>query len=380
MKPLAWIPSLFVLLWASQAWAYPHFIAKGYTNCGTCHYGATGGGLLNSYGVATLEATFPDDVESGAFTSLRESLAKADVTGRDEQGEAAFQLDGGLDVRLLLLSTEREVKGERELLLVPMLAEVGAVAAYGPTLVYATATPRRTGPERMPDQLFSREHWFQVRFSDATVVRAGRMVLPFGLRLADHTQYVREDFGFDKWDQSYALEVDSSNERWMLSAAAFAGDLWLDPTRLQERGGVASFAYNIPSKASIGLSLLGAKSEATIRAGGSVHARWQPFGGAYLLAEGAGQQLLSSGATDDAQFTLAGYLRPGWFVLKSLDLFFELGARAVLGFEKLTKLRYGLGASWQIIPWIELTPQALLEEDIETGLKASWLVQLHVVY
>lgn len=377
MKPLVWIPVLLVLLWANQAWAYPHFIGKGYTNCGTCHYSPTGGGLLNSYGVGTLEAMFPDDVESGAFTSLRESLAKADVTGRDEQGEATFQWDGGLDLRLLLTSTEREVKGDQELLLIPMLAEVGAVAAYGPTLLYATVTPRRTGPERAPNAIFSREHWLMVRFSDATGVRGGRMVLPFGLRLADHTQYVREDLGFDKWDQSYALEVDHASEQWMISAAAFAGDLWLDPKPLQERGVAGTVAYNVPSKASFGASVLGGRSEATMRAAGSVFARWQPFSAVYLLAEVAGQQVWSD---EDAQFTIAGYLRPGWFLIKSLDLHFELGARTVASYGDLTKLRYGFGASWQILPWIELSPLAQLEEDVETGLKVSWLVQLHVIY
>jgi hypothetical protein len=104
-----------------------------------------------------------------------------------------------------------------------------------------------------------------------------------------------------------------------------------------------------------------------------------PLSAVYLLAEAAGQRVWSA-ETDAAQHTVAGYLRPGWFVLKSLDLYFELGARAVLGAHELTKIRYGLGINWQVIPWIELAPLALLEEDVETGLRASWLVQLHLIY
>jgi hypothetical protein len=104
-----------------------------------------------------------------------------------------------------------------------------------------------------------------------------------------------------------------------------------------------------------------------------------PLDAVYLLAEAAGQRFWSGG-TDAAQHTVAGYLRPGWFVLKSLDLYVELGARAVIGAHELTKFRYGLGANWQVIPWLELAPLALLEEDVETGLKASWLVQVHLVY
>jgi hypothetical protein len=39
-----------------EAQAYPQYIGKTYTNCGTCHYSPTGGGLVNSYEIATLDA------------------------------------------------------------------------------------------------------------------------------------------------------------------------------------------------------------------------------------------------------------------------------------------------------------------------------------
>src|SRR5688500_18791018 len=100
-----------------------------------------------------------------------------------------------------------------------MLVEAGGAAAFGPVMAYATATARRAGVERTPDTLFSREHWLQLRLSESTTVRAGRIVLPFGLRVPDHTQYTREAFRFDKWDQSYAVELDLAHEAFMLSAA-----------------------------------------------------------------------------------------------------------------------------------------------------------------
>ena len=52
---LAWT----VLVVASgQARAYPEYVAKGYTNCVTCHYSVTGGGLPNSYGRSAIETTW----------------------------------------------------------------------------------------------------------------------------------------------------------------------------------------------------------------------------------------------------------------------------------------------------------------------------------
>jgi hypothetical protein len=33
-----------------------------------------------------------------------------------------------------------------------------------------------------------------------------------------------------------------------------------------------------------------------------------------------------------------------------------------------------------LLPWIELSPSVVLEEDVETGLKATFVGQLHLVY
>ena len=51
-----WLIALAVVLAPGTVWGYPQFIAKSYTNCGTCHHNPTGGGLLNSYGALTVEA------------------------------------------------------------------------------------------------------------------------------------------------------------------------------------------------------------------------------------------------------------------------------------------------------------------------------------
>jgi hypothetical protein len=225
--------------------------------------------------------------------------------------------------------------------------------------------------------VFSREHWLLVRLSESSGLRAGRMVLPFGLRIPDHTQYTREAFGFDKWDQSYALSFDSAQEDWMLSSALFAGDLWLDPAALQERGGVVSAAYNIPAKASLGVSLLGSSTEHQRRLASSLYLRWQALTSVYLLAEVAAQHFWGDAGT---QSILAAYVRPGWFIARSLDLYFEFGAHGGLETSPLTKLRYGWGADWQILPWIELAPSVLLEENEESGLRVDWFAQLHLSY
>lgn len=363
-----------------RALAYPKYIAKGYDTCASCHYSPTGGGLANAYGHAVLEATLPNDIESEGFTGFRDSLSKPIVTGYDEDdGSVALQADAGFDTRLLALTVHRDVKEERSFLVIPMLAEAGAAVGLGPTLAYGTLGARRSGEGGRELGAFSREHWLLVRYSEEGSLRAGRIVLPFGLRIPDHTQYVREDFGFDKWSQSYALSLDHNALEWSLSVAPFVGDLARDPPRLMERGGAATFTYHVPAIASFGISALGALAEHYNRMATSLQVRSIVYGGSYVLGEAALQRRTSRD-TDVNQTDGAGYLRAGWFVIRSLDIYAELGSRLTFGHPELTKARYTFGIDWLPIPWVEISPAAHLEETKETGMTFTALGQLHVFY
>ena len=77
----------------------------------------------------------------------------------------------------------------------------------------------------MPDTAISREHWLQLRLDESSGLRAGRLVLPYGLRIPDHTQYTRTDLGFDKWHGAYGLEYDVYSESWFIAAALSAAPL-----------------------------------------------------------------------------------------------------------------------------------------------------------
>jgi hypothetical protein len=129
------------------------------------------------------------------------------------------KIDLGLDVRLLpLLGTDGDATIGPTL--IPMLAEVGGAVALGPWMFYGTIT----GKKQAGYLLTSREHWLKYRASSGLDLRLGRMVLPFGIRQPDHTQYVREDFEFDKYDQSYGLEVDFRGDRKSGKRCLFQGD------------------------------------------------------------------------------------------------------------------------------------------------------------
>lgn len=364
---------------ATSAFAYPQYIVRGEAQCSSCHYSPTGGGFETSMGQSTVEGLIPDLIPVAPLSSFRAAIAKPELTGYGDEDQAKFQVDVGLDTRILFLQTEEEV-GEREVIPIPMLLETGAVAAYGPALAYATVTVRKRSTDDYRYTAMSREHWLSFAVGDSNQLRAGRVVLPFGLRMPDHTLYTREDFGFNKYQQSYGLSWDFNGDENELHVAAFAGDLWLDPPAMQERGGAVSYSHAfLDNKLSVGASALFGISENTTRPAASVFVRANPFGKAYVLAEAAGQRKQNR-ATDQAQAEGAGFLRVGWFPHDSTDLFVELAGRVIEGGDELTKLRYQFGIDAHLLPWVELSPSYILEEDVETGLKGTAMVQLHVFY
>lgn len=379
MSPRLQRLALLCAVLPSAAVAYPQYIAKGYTNCATCHYSPSGGGLPNSYGHAAAEATFPDRVKLGWLEDFRGLIAKRDVTGTDDQERSAFQYDLGLDARAMALKTPTQVAAPPSWIVFPMLAEVGGVVAYGPLLAYGTVTPRPSGAEARSYSAVSREHWIQYKIGAEQSVRLGRLVLPFGLRIPDHTAPTREDFGFNKYDQWYAMQWDYYGEHLMAAVAAFDGTLVRERVRPGERGLCATLGYNLPSTAAIGFSALGAISSPSARFATSLFLRWRPFWKTYVMGELAFQQI-SDRASTRVQREPAGMVRAGVFLLDSADLYAEVGGRTILGAWETTKLRYLFGVDWKLLPWVELSPAYLLEETVETGLSGSLLAQLHVFW
>lgn len=357
-----------LLLLAPAARAYPQFVFKGYGDCGSCHHSPSGGGFPNRWGRESLGVTFGADASPGP---LNEDL-------RFEPGKPlALKIDLGADVRLLPLFGS-DGDGSLGPTLIPMATEIGGAAGLGRFTLYGGVTARKLYGEGAPYVVASREHWLGYEVSGEVDVRAGRMVLPFGIRQPDHTQYVREDFGFDKYDQSYGVELDVRRDDWSVFANVFAGDLALAAER-QERGLVVTPVLELGGGAGLGVSLLGSTSEAYLRGAGSIFGRLPVSASTYLLAEVALQHL--DGREGESKLTtIAEYARVGWFARRDMDAYVELGHRAMLDTDELTKTRLGLGLNWQLWSWFEFAPQVLVEARSDVPARLLAMAQLHFVY
>jgi hypothetical protein len=356
------------VLWAPVAQAYPQFVFKGLGDCGSCHHSPTGGGLPNRWGRESLDVTFGKDWDVGP---ANQDLAY------DPAHPTDIKVDLGVDLRLVpLFYKDSEASNG---VFIPMLTELGGAAALGRFTLYGTVTAKKIEGSGLPVVAFSREHWLKYEASPGVDIRAGRLVQPFGTRQPDHTQYVREDFGFDKYEQSYGVELDLRREGWSLFGGVFAGDLTQVPSQRQERSVVVTPVLELGSGAAIGLSALGGLSTARDRFAGSLFGR-APLGDhAYALLEVAAQHL-SANDTDEKLSTMGEYLRLGWFARPEMDVFLEAGHRAFLDADGLTKERLALGMNWQVVRWFEFAPQLMAEQRSNLGTRLIAFAQLHVVY
>jgi hypothetical protein len=297
------------------------------------------------------------------------------VTGYDEKGAPTLQAGLGLDSRFMFMTYPRAP-------FVPMLLEVGGVLAYGRLLAYASVGPRRAEAPGIPYSVLSREHWLQFRFTDQLSVRGGRMVLPFGIRQPDHTAYTRTGMGLGYYGQSYGGELDYITERMAVQVAGFGGDFTQQAAGLREAGVAGSITFNVDGRASIGMSGLYGNSDLVDRIAGAWFARIRLVGASYLMAELDAQHRTTPGLV--APDSLATFARLGWFVLESLDVFLEHGLRIEkswrTGANDNSQSRYIAGASWWVVPWVELAPQVRLETWPDTGVYTAGLFQLHIYY
>ena len=207
---------------ARSAAAYPWYqLTSGSDHCGQCHVAPTGGGMLTPWG----RSETGDTLARGGDGAFLHGL----VTLPD-------WVDIGGDVRLAGLMDDTGSSNGAELAAFPMQAELGAhitagdfhvVGLLGVVGSVRSAPRAMTGisdPQTLP-WLFSREHYVMWRpGDDGPYVRAGRFFAPFGLRLPDHTTYVRRYLGYNLLEEPYAISAGYMSMPSEIHAAIFISD------------------------------------------------------------------------------------------------------------------------------------------------------------
>jgi hypothetical protein len=106
--------------------------------------------------------------------------------------------------------------------------------------------------------MISRNHYVGFDFSDSKyTVRAGRLNLPFGIRIPEHTMWVREDTRTDREsDQQHGAAIAYNTDIAHAEGMLILGNYQVNPDEVRERGYSFYFEITAASRAAIGVSSL----------------------------------------------------------------------------------------------------------------------------
>lgn len=186
-----------LVLLGGEARAYPEFLlTTGASSCSECHHSPTGGGLLNAWGRDEAASTLSNDGD-----------------GRFAHGAIDLPdwLDLGADLRVAALANQ--VRGGREVALFPMQADAYVRLEEDNVSLSVTAgvIAAIRQPRSVMERIGAREYYLMYRSDDADwYARAGRFYPKAGLRMPDHTAFVRRYTGRYLLEEPHAVAAGYS--------------------------------------------------------------------------------------------------------------------------------------------------------------------------
>lgn len=193
------VVALVLLIVSKPATAEPFLAVENGFHCGQCHVNPTGGGLRNAFGAAFAISQLPSD--QGAEATMPSIIGDGLRLGMDARG-AARQVDidtiddnlgFGIDRVAVYLSAE--LNENATLYLDEQVAPGGALA---------------------------REVWASFRF-DETYIKAGRIFLPYGLRIEDDSANIRQLTNINFNTPDNGVEIGRVSGHWSMQLALSNG-------------------------------------------------------------------------------------------------------------------------------------------------------------
>jgi len=380
---------LVTLLFSTESWAYPWMIKHDYTGCALCHADPSGGFLLTAYGRAqqqTLLSTFGHGPEGNEVDRRSEFLMGA-VSLPD------WILAGG-SVREAVMTVKPQgaPRSTRTFL---MQADAKAAVTLDRVIVAGSLGYNHDGGlpaaiTRSPqDNLVAREFWAGYRLGDdqQTLLRAGRISLPFGVRTIEHTLYVRTNTGTNldsqqEWGAALAWGGDTRRGEAMV----IAGNYQMRPDTYRRRGYALFNEWAVASRLGLGVSSMVTyvgtdpelKTTWSVSGAHGPFLRWSPISDLTVMAEadllhrnpGYGQIALGG----------AGMLQFDYEVLRGLH-----GAATTELYRPAdtlggTDFRQWLTASWFVYPHIDLRGDAIWASEVYGAQRIASTVVLGQVH
>jgi hypothetical protein len=304
-----------VTLWPRQASAYAWMIRHDYQGCVPCHADPSGAGLLTEYGRAMGEnilrsryGTPPaDEVPGYAKPFFGLNLPEWLLLGASLRGGAYFSETPSATHTSTYSCTPSTASCQLGAFsLTPLVMEADLKAqltfsrfrAYGSMGYAFQGAAQAQITTNLQNNLVSREHWLGVDLGDDKqfLLRAGRIDVPFGLRIDEHDFLVRNtattNTNIDQ-SQEYGLAFYYSGKIARGEIMGIAGNYLINPDTLRRRGYSGYLEFNVAPKTAFGVSSMVTyqgqdaiyQQTREIRNVHGVYTRWSPVQPLVLLAE-----------------------------------------------------------------------------------------------
>ncbi len=250
-------------------------IKHGYAACSACHSDPSGGELLTAYGRVIsdelLRSHFKKQPEAGEATEGASPVAEGHEFYQPFFGafRAPESLLVGGSVRIASLYRNTSTDRFKEF---PMQLDLYGDYKFFDRLHVGGSLGAAKVPVGSPDaraaqvttnqgdqyNLISRTHYLRYDFGDgAYSVSAGRLNLPFGIRMSEHVMWVRSETATDREsDQEHGAALNMNFDFGRFELMAIAGNYQLNPDKLRKRGYSAYAELNAWEGGAVGLSSL----------------------------------------------------------------------------------------------------------------------------
>lgn len=359
------------------AHAYPQWqFTSGTSRCNQCHFAPAGGSLITNYARDAVGEDLSTLQGNGGFLHGAVDLPNWLALGADLRGAFLRQDNGSPDGPLTAFF--------------PMQADVYGRAALGDsfsleiTAGYRGSARTSSGDlgndnfyPATADRFISREHYLMWREGAiGPYVRIGRFFAPYGLRLAEHTSYVRRDLGFNLLGETYGISGGIVKNEWELHATAFMADV-LRSFGTQDKGVAAMFEHRFADAFALGVDARGAFSNDAKKMGGGLYGK--AYGAAIKSLLMAQVDVVHvAGASGQASNQLVGYVGPTVFPFRGiwLSAYGEVNQTDIRVKGTATTAVNGQ-LNWFPYPHFEIIVQARMQSAQDSGSAKYIMAQLH---
>lgn len=320
---------IFSNLFILPSLAYESMIREGYANCMTCHISVHGGGLLNNYG----------KVISQELSTFGKTMMPT-----KRRYEHAIQ------ARVARYENDSQVRT------FPMQLDYLSAFRSGPTVYQATLAkaPKSKNGEKtnIENELYFRKLTVEHKVNDYITVIGGRDYLNFGLKLLDHTLYIKSNNRRGVTDFVTLLGISIQSERSQISASVY-GPSFQEETNNQESGITGKYDfYLLPNKSVLSISALQGSTKEIDRSEFALSAKTSFFDFLLMGQIDHGERKINDSSRSFKQ--KASFVKLSYFPYQNLEFH---GVKESLDIESpfLTKVeKEGYGIKWKATSFLSV--------------------------